>query len=50
MTVLGMYVCGESLGEYHTPRHAIQPVSPPPFDLPFPHIHTRGQRYEDHPG
>ena len=50
MTVLGMYVCGESLTEYHTLRHAIQLVSPPPFDLPFPNIYTRGQEYEDYSG
>ena len=42
MTALGRYVCGKSgLGGYHTPRHAIQPVSPPSFDLPtHPHSWT----------
>lgn len=42
MTALGGYVCGKSgLGGYHTPRHAIQPVSPPSFDLPtHPRTHT----------
>ncbi|KAJ5602903.1 hypothetical protein N7537_005859 [Penicillium hordei] len=46
MTALGRYVCGKSgLGGYHTPRHAIQLVSPPSFDLPAPpHPHTRGQQ------
>ncbi|KAJ5197098.1 hypothetical protein N7449_007577 [Penicillium cf. viridicatum] len=46
MTALGRYVCGKSgLGGYHTPRHAIQPVSPPSFDLPtHPRTHTRGHQ------
>jgi hypothetical protein len=47
MTALGMYVCGESEDITHFAmlfsrcrRH----------NLTFPHIHTRGQQYGDHPG
>jgi hypothetical protein len=47
MTALGMYVCGESEDITHLAmlfsryrRHS----------LTFPHIHTRGQQYGDHPG
>lgn len=49
MTALGMYVCGESSLEDIT--HLAMLFSRyRRHDLTFPHIHTRGPQYGDHPG